>query len=179
MTMKANSRQVNGVTVIDLSGSITSEEGSRLLRNTVQEISSQGQRNILLNLGEITRVDTSGIGELVSAFTAVRNAGGDLKFFNPTREVSDLLQITKLSTVFDVQEDEASAIAAFQAFEDRVAERRGGQFLRQRIPHRRAWVPDRRYREVALRPVDDLVRYEAAAGRLQHALAARRELQLR
>ena len=114
MTMKANSRQVNGVTVIDLSGSITSEEGSQLLRHAVQEISRQGGRNILLNLGEITRVDTSGIGEMVNAFTSVRNAGGDLKFFNPTREVSDLLQITKLSTVFDVQEDEASAIAAFQ-----------------------------------------------------------------
>lgn len=114
MTMNANSRLVNGVTVVDLSGSITCEEGSRVLRNTVQELSSQGSRNILLNLGEVTRVDTSGVGELVSAFTCVRSAGGDLKLVNPTREVNDLLQITKLTTVFDVQHDEASAIAAFQ-----------------------------------------------------------------
>ena len=114
MTMKANSRLVNGVTVVDLSGSITSDEGSRILRNTVQELSSQGSRSILLNLGEVTRVDTSGIGELVNALTSVRNAGGELKLFNTTREVHDLLQITKLCTVFDVQEDEASALAAFQ-----------------------------------------------------------------
>ena len=114
MTMKTNSRQVNGVTVIDLSGSITCEEGSRVLRETVKELSSQGSRNILLNLGEVTKVDTSGIGELVSAFTTMRSSGGDLKLFNPAREVHDLLQITKLTSVFDVQEDEASAIAAFQ-----------------------------------------------------------------
>ena len=114
MTMKANSRQVNGVTVVDLSGSITCEEGSRVLRDTVKELSSQGSRNILLNLGEVTKVDTSGIGELVSAFTSVRGSGGEVKLFNPSREVHDLLQITKLSTVFDVQQDEVSAIAAFQ-----------------------------------------------------------------
>jgi len=112
--MKANSRLVNGVTVVDLSGSITAEEGSLVLRNTVQELSAQGSRNILLNLGGVTRVDTSGVGELVNAFTSVRNAGGDLKLSNPTLEVHDLLQITKLCTVFDVQQDEASAIAAFQ-----------------------------------------------------------------
>src|SRR6266540_6894518 len=112
--MKANSRLVNGVTVVDLSGSLTSDEGSRLLRNTVQELSGRGSRNILLNLGEVTRVDTSGIAELVSAFTSVRSTGGELKLFNLTREVHDLLQVTKLCTVFDVQEDEASAIASFQ-----------------------------------------------------------------
>ena len=114
MAIKANSRQVNGVTVVDFSGSITSEEGSRVLRKTVRELSSQGSRNILLNLGEVTRVDTSGVGELVSAFTTVRNAGGELKLFNLTPVVHDLLQVTKLCTVFDVLEDEAAAIAAFQ-----------------------------------------------------------------
>jgi len=114
VTIKANSRQVNGVTVVEFSGSITSEEGSRVLRKTVRELSGRGSRNILLNLGEVTRVDTSGIGELVSAFTSVRSIGGKLKLFNLTREVHDLLQVTKLCTVFDVQEDEASAIASFQ-----------------------------------------------------------------
>ena len=114
MTMKANSRVVNGVAVVDLSGSISSNEDSRLLRSTVQELSSQGSRNILLNFAEVTGVDTAGVGELVSAFTSVRSAGGDLKLSNPSREVHDLLQITKLCTVFDVQQDEASALAAFQ-----------------------------------------------------------------
>jgi anti-sigma B factor antagonist len=118
VTIKANSRQVDGVTVVDLSGSITSDEGSAVLRDTVQDLSSQGRKNILLNLGEITRVDTSGIGELVNAYTRVRNAGGELKLFNLTREVHDLLQITKLCTVFDIQHDEASAIAAFQRDSD-------------------------------------------------------------
>ena len=112
--MKANARQVNGVTVVDLSGSITAGEGSAVLRNTVKDLASHGSRNIVLNLGEVTQVDTSGIGELVNAYTSVRNAGGELKLFNPTREVHDLLQITKLCSIFDIQPDEASAIAAFQ-----------------------------------------------------------------
>ena len=114
MTIKANSRQVDGVTVVDLSGTITSDEGSAVLRDTVKELSANGSRNILLNLGEITKVDTSGVGELVTAFTSMRNAGGELKLFNLSRPVHDLLQITKLCTVFDIQHDEASAVAAFQ-----------------------------------------------------------------
>jgi anti-sigma B factor antagonist len=114
VTMKANSRQVNGVTVVDLSGNLTCDEGSQILHDTVQQLSLQGSRNILLNLSEVARVDTAGIGELVSALTSVRSSGGDLKLFNATREVHDLLQITKLTAVFDVQEDEASAVAAFQ-----------------------------------------------------------------
>ncbi len=113
MTMKASSRKVDGVTIVDLSGRITLGEGSVVLRDTVKEISSQGNKKILLNLGDVTYIDSSGIGELVSAYTSVRNAGGELKLLNLTKKVHDLLQITKLYTVFDISDDEASAIATF------------------------------------------------------------------
>jgi len=113
VTMKASSRKVDGVVIIDLSGRITLGEGAVVLRDTVKEISSRGEKKILLNLGDVTYIDSSGIGELVSAFTSVKNAGGELKLLNLTKKVHDLLQITKLYTVFDVQDSEASALAAF------------------------------------------------------------------
>ena len=114
MTMKASSRKVDGVTIVDLSGRITLGEGSVVLRDTVKELSTQGNKKILLNLGDVTYIDSSGIGELVSAYTSVRNAGGELKLLNLTKKVHDLLQLTKLYTVFDVKDDEASAIASFK-----------------------------------------------------------------
>ena len=113
MTMKTSARQVNGVTVVDLSGRITLGEGSVVLRDTVRELLSKGNKKILLNLGEVNYIDSSGIGELVSAFTTVRNQGGDLKLLNLTKKVHDLLQITKLYTVFDVKDDEAKAVKSF------------------------------------------------------------------
>jgi anti-sigma B factor antagonist len=73
----------------------------------------KGQKKILLNLGDVTYIDSSGIGELVSAFTAVRREGGELKLLNLTKKVHDLLQITKLYTVFDIKDDETAAIKAF------------------------------------------------------------------
>jgi anti-sigma B factor antagonist len=111
--MKTSSRQVDGITILDLSGRITLGEGSVVLREAVKELSAQGQIHILLNLGNVTCIDSSGIGELVGAFTSIRNAGGDLKLLNLTKKVHDLLQITKLYTVFDVWDDEASAISSF------------------------------------------------------------------
>ena len=113
MTMKSSTRQVDGVTIVDLSGRITLGEGSVVLRDLVRELLSRGNKNILLNLGDVTYIDSSGIGELVSAYTTVRNGGGDLKLLNLTKKVHDLLQITKLYTVFDVRDDEAAAIQAF------------------------------------------------------------------
>lgn len=113
MTMKANSRQVDAVTVVDLSGRITLGEGSVVLRDTIRDLVSKGRTKILLNLGEVTYIDSSGIGELVSAFTTVRNQGGELKLLNLTKKVHDLLQITKLYTVFDIKDDEAGAIQSF------------------------------------------------------------------
>jgi anti-sigma B factor antagonist len=114
VTMKASTRQVDAVTIVDLSGRITLGEGSVVLRDTIRDVIAQGHKKILLNLGDVTYIDSSGIGELVSGFTSVRNQGGELKLLNLTKKVHDLLQITKLYTVFDVKDDEASAIASFK-----------------------------------------------------------------
>jgi anti-sigma B factor antagonist len=114
VSMKASTRQVDSVTVVDMSGRITLGEGSVVLRDTVRELLGKGDRKILLNLGDVTYIDSSGIGELVSAFTTVRNQGGELKLLKLTKKVHDLLQITKLYTVFDIRDDEAVAIAAFK-----------------------------------------------------------------
>ena len=113
MSMKVNNRQVDGVTVVDMSGRITLGEGSVVLRDTIRDLVGKGQKKILLNLGDVTYIDSSGIGELVSAFTAVRREGGELKLLNLTKKVHDLLQITKLYTVFDIKDDEATAIQSF------------------------------------------------------------------
>ncbi len=114
-SMKMTTRQIDGITILDLSGRIVLGEGSVQLRDAVKELLAKGQKNILLNLGDVNYIDSSGIGELVSAFTTVRNQGGDLKLLNLTKKVHDLLQITKLYTVFDVKDDEATAIASFSA----------------------------------------------------------------
>ena len=111
--MRASTRQVNGITILDLSGHITLGEGSMLLRDTIKQLAAQGQKQILLNLGEVNYIDSSGIGELVSAFTSMRSQGGELKLLNLTRKVHDLLQVTKLHMVFDIRDDEAAAIQAF------------------------------------------------------------------
>ena len=113
MSMKFQTRQVDDVTILDLSGRITLGEGSVTLRDAVRDVLAKGSKKILLNLGDVNYIDSSGIGELVSAFTTVKNQGGELKLLNLTKKVHDLLQITKLYTVFDVQEDEAGAIASF------------------------------------------------------------------
>lgn len=113
MSMKVNTRQVDGVTVMDLSGRITLGEGSVVLRDAVRDLLSKGSKKILANLAEVNYIDSSGIGELVSAFTTVRNQGGELKLLNLTQKVHDLLQITKLYTVFDVRDNEATAIKSF------------------------------------------------------------------
>ena len=113
MSMKVSTRQVDGITILDLSGRITLGEGSVQLRDAVRDLLSKGQKRILLNLGDVNYIDSSGIGELVSAYTTVRNQGGELKLLNLTKKVHDLLQITKLYTVFDIKDDEASAIASF------------------------------------------------------------------
>jgi len=113
VTMKASSRRVDGVTILDLSGRITLGEGSVVLRDQIRDLLGKSEKKILLNLGDVTYIDSSGIGELVSAFTTVRNQGGELKLLNLTKKVHDLLQITKLYTVFDVKDDEASAVKAF------------------------------------------------------------------
>ena len=113
MSVKLTTRQIGDVSVVDVAGRITLGEGSSALRDTLREMVGKGQKKILLNLGEVSYIDSSGIGELVSAFTTVTNGGGQLKLLNLTKRVKDLLQITKLYTVFDVHEDEAGAVRAF------------------------------------------------------------------
>jgi anti-sigma B factor antagonist len=114
MSMKVATRQVDGITILDLSGRITLGEGSVTLRDAIHDVIAKGSKHIVLNLGNISYIDSSGIGELVSAFTSVKNSGGELKLLNLTKKVHDLLQITKLYTVFDIWDNEASAVSAFK-----------------------------------------------------------------
>lgn len=113
MSIKLNTRQVGDVSVVDVAGRITLGEGSSALRDTLRELVTKNNKKILLNLEEVSYIDSSGIGELVSGFTTVTNQGGQLKLLNLTKRVKDLLQITKLYTVFDVHDDEASAVRSF------------------------------------------------------------------
>jgi len=108
------SREVDGVTVLDLSGRITLGEGSVQLRDAVRDLITKGQKSILLNLGDVNYIDSSGLGELVGAYTTARNQGATLKLLKLTKKVHDLLQLTKLYTVFDIHDDEASAIASYK-----------------------------------------------------------------
>ncbi len=114
MALTIASREVDGVTVLDLSGRITLGEGSVQLRDAIRDLISKGQKNILLNLGDVNYIDSSGLGELVSAYTTARNQGAALKLLKLTKKVHDLLQLTKLYTVFEISDDEASAIASFK-----------------------------------------------------------------
>ena len=114
MNLKLSTRQVDGITIVDCSGRITLGEGSVVLRDAVKDLLSKGQKKILLNLGDVNYIDSSGIGELVSAYTTVKNQGGELKLLNLTKKVHDLLQITKLYTVFDVRDDETTAVKSFR-----------------------------------------------------------------
>jgi anti-sigma B factor antagonist len=112
--MKATVRQVDSVIVVDVSGRITLGEGCTQLRELIRNQLAKGNKKILLNLGDVTYIDSSGIGELVSGYTAASNQGGQLKLLNLTKKVHDLLQITKLYTVFDIHDDEASGIRSFE-----------------------------------------------------------------
>ena len=113
MSVKLNTRQVGDVSVVDVAGRITLGEGSSALRDLLRDMVGKGEKKILLNLGDVSYIDSSGIGELVSGFTTVTNSGGQLKLLNLNKRVKDLLQITKLYTVFDVHEDEAGAVRSF------------------------------------------------------------------
>jgi anti-sigma B factor antagonist len=113
MTMTSNSRTVDGVTILDLNGRIVLGEDTMMLRETIHDLIANQQKLILLNLSNVPYIDSSGVGELVSAFTTVRKQGGELKLLNLTQKVHDVLQITKLYTVFDVRDNETTAVRAF------------------------------------------------------------------
>ena len=113
MSAIVKTRQIDGVTIVDVSGRITLGEGSSSVRDTLRDLIGKGEKKILLNLSDVSYIDSSGIGELVSGYTTISNQGGTLKLMGLTKRVKDLLQITKLYTVFDVHEEEAHALRSF------------------------------------------------------------------
>lgn len=113
MSVKLTTRQVGDVTVIDAAGRITLGEGASTFRDLIRDLAAKGDKKLLLNLGEVSYIDSSGIGELVSGFTTVTNHGGSLKLVGLSKRVKDLLQITKLYTVFEAYDDEAEAVRSF------------------------------------------------------------------
>lgn len=113
MSVKLTTRQVGDVTVIDANGRITLGEGASTFRDTLRDLATKGDKKLLVNLSDVSYIDSSGIGEMVSGFTTVTNHGGQLKLLGLTKRVKDLLQITKLYTVFEVFEDEATAVRSF------------------------------------------------------------------
>jgi anti-sigma B factor antagonist len=113
MSLKVHTREVSGITVLDLNGKITLGEEDTILRDAIRAQITQGAQKILLNLADVTYIDSAGLGELTGAFTSMKNRNGQLKLLNLTKRVHDLLQITKLYTVFDVFDDEKEAIGSF------------------------------------------------------------------
>jgi anti-sigma B factor antagonist len=114
MPLQGTCREVGDIAVIDFSGRITLGEGSAMLRKTIRDLISNGRKKILLNLADVDYIDSSGIGELVGAYTSVRSADGELKLVYLTKRVRDIIQITRLFTVFDVQPDETAAVRSFR-----------------------------------------------------------------
>jgi anti-sigma B factor antagonist len=112
--MQIAERQSGSVTVLDLSGKITLGEDGTLLKDKLHSLLHQGKKSVLLNLAQVTYVDSAGLGALVSAYTTVTREGGSLKLVNITKKLQDLLSITKLLTVFDTYESEDEAIRSFK-----------------------------------------------------------------
>jgi anti-sigma B factor antagonist len=110
MSMTLKSRRIDDIVILDLSGRITIGEGTLILRKEIQKLLDGGDTKFLLNLADVDYIDSSGLGELVTSFTTVRNKNGQLKLLNLTRRVRDLLQITKLLTVFDTFDNETEAV---------------------------------------------------------------------
>jgi anti-sigma B factor antagonist len=113
MSVKATVRKTGDVTIVDLAGRITLGEGSGLVRSTIKDLVTGGQKNILVNLREVSYIDSAGLGELVGAYATVTHAGGSIKLLHPQAKVHDLLQVTKLYTVFVAFDDENEALRSF------------------------------------------------------------------
>jgi anti-sigma B factor antagonist len=114
--MTITTRDVSHVTIVDITGRITLGEETGKLRDAVRQLIAAGNKKIVLNLAKVDYIDSSGVGELVGSFTTVRNAGGELKLLNLTKKVHDVLNVTKLYTVFDIKDDEFTAIKSFDYF---------------------------------------------------------------
>jgi anti-sigma B factor antagonist len=111
-------RHNTNVTILDLSGKVQIGESSTKLRTTLRELIRDGEKRILINLAEVSNIDSSGLGEFVGSFASLRKNGGELKLLNLTDRISEIMMITKLLTVFDVYENEKEAINSFQNFSE-------------------------------------------------------------
>jgi len=115
VNLKTSTRVVNGIVIVDIIGQLRLGEGTNVVRDLVRDLMGKSYKNILLNLADVRHIDSAGVGELMSCYTSVRNQGGQFKLMNLSKNVHNLLQITKLYTVFDVEEDEVKAIQSFQS----------------------------------------------------------------
>jgi anti-sigma B factor antagonist len=116
MPLLIEPREVAHVTILDIRGRIVLGEEIHLLRDAVRNLIAEGKKKIILNLADVDYIDSSGVGELVGAFTTGRNAGGELKLLNLTQKVHDVLHVTKLYTVFDIRDDEFTAVKSFDYY---------------------------------------------------------------
>jgi anti-sigma B factor antagonist len=114
--MTITTREVSHVTILDITGRITLGDETGKLRDAIRNLIAADKKKIVLNLAHVDYIDSSGVGELVSSFTTVRNAGGELKLLSLSKKVSDILQVTKLYTVFDIKDDEFTAVKSFDYF---------------------------------------------------------------
>jgi anti-sigma B factor antagonist len=112
--MQTNTRQVEDILIIDVVGRITLGEGNVMLRDLVRDLTDKGTKRVVLNLAEVNYIDSSGVGELVKTHTTIHNKGGQLKLASLNRRVHDLIEMTRLSAVFDIHEDETSALTSFR-----------------------------------------------------------------
>lgn len=116
MALTIDTREVAHVTILDVRGRIVLGDEIGELRDSVHDLISKSKKKIILNLAEVDYIDSSGVGELVGCFTTVRNAGGELKLLNLSQKVHDILNVTKLYTVFDIRDDEFTAVRSFDYF---------------------------------------------------------------
>jgi anti-sigma B factor antagonist len=116
VSLKITNREADQVVILDITGRIVLGDELETLRGAVQSLLTQGKKKIILNLAEVSYIDSSGVGELVRSFTSVRNQGGELKLLNLTQKVHDVLHVTKLYTVFDIRDDEFKAVKSFDYF---------------------------------------------------------------
>jgi anti-sigma B factor antagonist len=115
VSIKTSTRVVNDIVIVDIIGQLRLGEGTNVVRDLVRELMGKNYKNILLNLADVRHIDSAGVGELMSCYTSVRNQGGQFKLMRLSKNVRDLLQITKLYTVFDIEEDEGKAVQSFQS----------------------------------------------------------------
>lgn len=113
MGLKVTERQANDITILDINGRIVLGKETALLRDTIRDLIARGRKSLVLNLSEVPYIDSTGIGELVSASLAIRREGGDMKLLNLTRRVRDMVEVVRLGTIFELFDDEAAALKSF------------------------------------------------------------------